>query len=535
MSKYVIVTGGMMGNAGKGTMLAALGRLLKNRGVKVNVQKFDQYLNVDPSTMSPYQHGEVFVTEDGAETDLDIGHYERFLDVDLQKINNITGGLIYSTVINNERRGKYNGATVQTIPNISNEVKNFMLQLDSPETDIVLVEIGGTISDFETGVYYRAVRELILEKGENDVFVINIDWLPYMPVTSESKIESIQNAVEKLTSVGLIPDAVVCRTVKNLKISAETKKRIAQRCLLKGAEYVIHNPDIDTVYELPIVLRKEGLDNLILKKFGMDFPEADLNSWEFMINNFKGNYQEIKICIVGKYTRVPDAYLSIKTALTHAAAYNQVKAKIELIDAEDIEEQGVDKMLRGANGIIVPPGWGSRGVDGMIQAIKYAREFKIPYLGIGFGMQLAVVEFARSMLAYSSANSTEIDPQTEYPVIDIMAEQKKLAMKTGTQRIGSYSCALDPNSKSAKLYGSEIIYERHRHRFEFNTKYSEKFDKEGMKLVGMNPESKLIEIVEIESHPFFVACIFQPEFKSRPNKPHPLFLGFVNTAKSIRN
>ena len=533
MSKFVFVTGGIMSNIGKGTLCAALGRLLKNRGLKVNILKFDQYLNIDPATMSPYQHGEVFVTEDGAETDLDVGHYERFLDADLKRNNNITGGMIYSSVINKERKGTYNGATVQVVPNITNEIKEDILQFDNPENDIVIVEIGGSVTDFESGVYYHTIRQITHERP-SDVFHIHVELLPFMFVTGETKIEEIQVSIDTLNRAGLFPEVVVCRTIKNINMSLETKRRIAARCFLAGPECVIQNKNLDTVYELPILLQQEGLDDLVLKKFGMDFPKADLNSWEFMVKNFKGSYPEVKICIVGKYTKVPDAYLSIQMAIEHASAYNQVKPKIELIDAEDIEEQGAEKLLRGAKGIIVPPGWGSRGVEGMIQAIKYARENKIAYLGIGFGMQLAVVEFARNMLAYKNANSTELDQNTEYPVVDIMAEQKSLAMKTGTQRLGAYNCALDPNSKSAKLYGAELVSERHRHRFEFNTKYSDQFDKEGMKLVGMNPESKLIEIVEIPTHPFFVCPIFQPEFKSRPNKPHALFLGFINTAKSIR-
>lgn len=533
MSKFVFVTGGIMTNIGKGTLCAALGRLLKNRGIKVNIQKFDQYLNIDTATMSPYQHGEVFVTEDGAETDLDIGHYERFLDTDLKKINNITGGMIYSSVINKERRGEYNGATVQVIPNITNEIKENILALDNPDNDIVIIEIGGGVTDFESSVYYHVMRTFVHDRPK-EVFHIHVDLLPFMFVTGETKIEEMQISIDALNRAGLSPDALVCRTIKNINMSEETKRRIAARCFLAGPERVIQNKNLDTVYELPIILQNAKLDDMILEKFGMEFPKADLNSWEFMVKNYKENYPEVKICIVGKYTKVPDAYLSIVMAVEHASAYNQVKAKIELIDAEDIEEQGPEKMLRGAKGIIVPPGWGSKGVEGMIQAIRYARENKIPYLGIGFGMQLAVVEFARNMLAFPNANSTELDPNTEYPVVDIMAEQKSLAMKSGTQRLGAYACALDPDSRAAKLYGSELVSERHRHRFEFNTKYSDKFENEGMQLVGMNPESKLVEIVEIPSHPFFVCSIFQPEFKSRPNKPHALFLGFMNTAKSVR-
>ena len=534
MSKYIIVTGGIVSNVGKGITAAALGRVLKNRGIKVNMQKFDQYLNVDPGTMSPFQHGEVFVTDDGAETSLDIGHYERFMDISLGRENNITGGRIYSNVINKERMGKYLGTTVSVVPNVTNEIKASMALLDDEETDIVIVEIGGNISDIESVVYYRAIRELINEKGKENVFLLHVDLLPFMPSTRESKIESVQTSVEKLNSYGIFPDAIVCRTIKNLKLAPDTKKRIAVRCFLKGPECVIQNPDVDTVYEVPITLKKEGLDELIVKQFGLSFPESDLNSWSFMVDNFKGNYQEIRICIVGKYTKVPNAYISIEEAIRHASTYNQVKPKIELVDAEDVAEYGPENLLRGAKGIIVPPGWGRKGFDGMIQAIRYARESKIPFIGIELGMQLAVIEFARDVIGYTTANSIEIDPDTEYPVIDSMVDSKRLAGVTTQLRAGSFDCELKENTNIAKLYGSTLISERHRHRYEFNTKYAEKFETNGMHIIGTNPESGLVEIVDVTNHPFFFGTLFAPQFKSRPNKPHPLFLGFINTAKSVR-
>ena len=534
MSKFVIITGGVVSNLGKGTTAGSLGRLLKNRGVRVTMQKFDPYLNVDPGTMSPYQHGEVYVTEDGSETDLDIGHYERYLDIDLGRMNNITGGKIYSSVINKERLGKYVGATVQIVPHVTMEVRDCMLALSNKDNDIVIVEIGGTVHDYESGVYIQGVRQLISEVGSENVFLLHVDLLPFVEVTAETKIETVQNSIQKLNSLGVTPDAVVCRTVKDVVLNEESKKRIARRCFLKDETCVIQNPDVETIYEIPIILQKEGLDNLILNKFKMSPPKADLHSWEFMVNSFKGDYPELRFCIVGKYTKVPDAYLSIEEAIKHACTYNQVKAKIDIIDAEDIEEIGAEKFLKGAKAIIVPPGWGSRGIDGMIQAIKYARENKIPYLGIGFGMQLAAIEFARSLLGMRTANTTEVDPNTEFPVIDVMAEQKGIVMKGGTQRLGTFNCVFDPSSKAAKLYGKEVASERHRHRYEFNGKYSEKFEKEGMLFAGMNPESKLIEIIELRNHPYFVATIFEPEYKSRPNRPHPLFLGLVNTSKSVR-
>lgn len=537
MSKYVFFTGGLVSNIGKGTTAASLGRVLKNRGLKVTIQKFNQYLNVDPGTMSPYQHGEVFVTEDGFETSLDIGHYERFLDIPLGGKNNVSSGMIYSNVINKERMGKYNGSTVAVVPNVTNEIKSFMNDLNTDDNDIVIVEIGGISSDSESPIYYRAIREFMIEKGRENVFLVHMDLLPFMPSTRESKIEGVQASVATLNSNGLFPDAVVCRTIKNLKLAPETKKRISLRCFLKGPERVIQIPDAETLYEVPLILQKEGLDELIIKHFGMDVPESDLNSWSFMVNNIKASYPEVKICIVGKYTKVPNAYISIEEALKHASTYNQVKPKIEYIDAEDVEEYGAENLLRGAKGIIIPPAWGSKGFEGMIQSIKYARENKIAFLGIEVGMELAVVEFARDYLGYPNANTTELDPNTRYPVIvalDSLEEQKRLAGVTKSLRIGNFDCKIDSSSRISKLYGETIAKERHRHKFEFNPEYMEKFESNGMKIAGKNPESGLVDIIEYRNHPFFYATIFDPQFRSRPNKPHPLFLGFMNTAKSVR-
>lgn len=534
MSKYIIVTGGVISNLGKGITAAGLGRLLKNRGVRVTMQKFNPYLNVDPGTMSPYQHGEVFVTDDGAETDLDIGHYERFLDMNLTRISDISGGKLFSSVINKERLGKYVGSTVGIVPHVTTEVKESMMALASSDFDVVIVEIGGTMNDMETSIYLHGVRQLISEVGSENVFVLHVDLLPYIEVTGETKIETVQNSIQKLNSLGINADAVVCRTAKGTVINDETKKRIARRCFLNSEKNVVHVPDLESVYEIPVVLQKEGLDELILRKFRTNLPKADLKSWEFMVNNFKGDYPEIRFCIVGKYTKVSDAYLSIEEAIKHACTYNQVRAKIELIDAEDVEEVGVERFLKGAKAIIVPSGWGSRGLNGMLMAINYARINKIPYLGLGLGMQLACVEIARNELGMARANTTEIDPETEFPVVDVMAEQKAIVMKGGTMRLGSYKCVLDPSTQAAKLYGKELIEERHRHRYEFNGKYSEKFEKAGLIAAGMNPESKLVEVVELKNHPFFVGVIYEGANKSRPNRPHPLFLGLANTAKSVR-
>ena len=535
MSKYIIVTGGVITNLGKGTTAASLGRLLKNRGVKVTMQKFNPYLNVDPGTMSPYQHGEVFVTDDGTETDLDIGHYERFLDISLGKMNDISGGILFSSVINKERLGKYVGSTVSIVPHITTEVKECILSNSDKKFDVCIVEIGGTINDEETNIYLQGVRQLISEVGQENVFLIHIDLLPHIEVTGETKIETIQGSIQRLTSLGLSPDAIVCRTTKDAVLDRETRRRIARRCFLADEKSVVQVPDLETIYEIPVVLQKEGLDELILKKFKMNSPKADLKSWEFMVHNFKNSgYTEVKFCIVGKYTKVPDAYISVEEAIKHACAYNQIKPKIEFIDAEDIEEVGTERLLKGAKAIIVPAGWGNRGFNGMIEASRYARENKIPYLGLCFGLQAAVVDIARNILNMKGANSTEIDPNTDYPVIDVMEQQKSLVMKGGTNRLGSFKCVLDPKSKVEKLYGKDLIEERHRHRYEINGMYTEKLEQVGVQFVGMNPESKLIEVIELQNHPFFVGVNFQPEFKSKPYRPHPIFLGLVNTAKSVR-
>ena len=535
MSKYIIVTGGVITNLGKGTTAASLGRLLKNRGVKVTMQKFNPYLNVDPGTMSPYQHGEVFVTEDGTETDLDIGHYERFLDINLDKMSDISGGILFSSVINKERQGKYVGSTVSIVPHITTEVKECILANADKKFDVCIVEIGGTINDEETNIYLQGVRQLISEVGQENVFLMHIDFLPYIEVTGETKIETIQGSIQRLTSLGLSPDAIVCRTTRNEVLDRESRRRIARRCFLPDEKSVVQVPDLETIYEIPVVLQKEGLDDLILKKFNMSAPKADLKSWEFMVHNFKNSdYTEVKFCIVGKYTKVPDAYISVEESIKHACAYNQIKPKIEFIDAEDIEEVGADRLLKGAKAIIVPAGWGNRGFNGMVAASRYARENKIPYLGLCFGLQAAIVDIARNILNMKGANSIEIDPNTEYPVIDVMEQQKALVMKGGLTRLGTFKCVLDSKSKVEKLYGKDLIEERHRHRFEVNGTFIEKFEQVGVQFVGMNPESKLIEVIELMNHPFFVGVNFQPELKSKPYRPHPIFLGLVNTAKSVR-
>lgn len=533
MSKFIFVTGGMVSNIGKGTLASSLARVLKNRGVRVNHLKICSYLNIDTGTMSPYQNGEVFVTEDGSESDIDIGTYERFVDENLGEENLLTGGKVYSSVINKERMGKYVGATVTVVPHITNEIKNDILKLDRDETDIVIVSLGDTVFNYENGIYLQAIRSLIMEVGKENVFLLHVGLIPQLESTGEIRVEVISNSVQQLNTFGLMPDAVVCRTIQSTQFNNDLKKRIARRSFLSDEKCVIHIPNMNTIYDIPLVIKQEGLDDLILQKFNMKFPEADLHAWQTMTENYKKDCTPIKFCIVGKYTKVRDAYVSIEEAIKHAAAYNQVSPVIELVDAEDVENYGAERFLKGAKAIIVPAGWGSRGINGMIEAIKFARLNKIPYLGIGFGLQLAAIEFGRNVLGID-ANSTEIDPQTKYPVVDVLEEQKKLTLKGKTMRLGAYEVALDPSTMICKLYGQELITERHRNRYEFNNDYFERYEKAGMIFSGMNPSTKLVESVEIKDHPFFIATIYQPEFKSRPNKPHPLFLGLVNSAKSLR-
>ena len=534
MSKYIFVVGGIVSGTGKGTTSAALGRILKNRGLSIDIIDFNPYLNVDPGTMSPYQHGEVFVTEDGTETNLDIGHYERFLDDHFNKGCSITSGKLYSMVINNERLGKYVGATVQTIPHVTDEIQKLILKKGESGADIVIVQLSGSLIDYETGIYLTAIKEFINTQGKENTFVLNVDLLPYFDVLGQEKIESLHESIKILNSYGISPDAMVCRTSSNIKMNDAMKKRIARRCALASQDCVINNPDVDVIYELPIILAKEGLDNLVLNKFNINVASADLDAWINMLKNFETGAQGLKVCIVGKYTKVKDAYVSIIEAIKHACAYNQVGVKIEIIDAEDIEEFGVEKYLKGAKAILIPPGWGNRGFNGMIKSVQYARENKIPFLGVGLGMQIAAIEIARNVIGLKNANSTEMDPNVDTPIIDVMAAQKRNILQNKVTRLGAYNCVLDFDSISYKLYGTEFISERHRHKYEFNNAYYDLFDKAGVMFAGMQPESKLTEIIELKNHPFFVCTIFQPEFKSYPNKPHPLYLGLINTAKSIR-
>ncbi len=534
MSKFIFITGGITSGSGKGLAAAALGKILKSRGLSVAMLNFNSYLNVDPGTMSPYQHGEVFVTADGGESDLDIGDYERFLDEEISKNASISAGKLYSTVINNERLGKYVGATVQTIPHVADEVKNIIKEQEQTGADVIITQISGSLLDFESNIYMNAIKEFMVERGGEGTFVLHVDFLPYVEILGQEKLEAVQESIKILNSYGILADAFVCRTPKNVELNDSMKKRIARRCGLSSEKFVINNPDVDVVYKVPLNLENEGLSDIILSKLGLPAKPADLEEWKKMVKTYDGNAQEIKVAIVGKYTKVKDAYVSIVEAVRHACAYNQVNAKIEIVDAEDIEEYGVEKYLKGMKAIIVPPGWGNRGFEGMLQTVQYARENKIPYLGVGLGMQVAAVEIARNVIGLKNANSTEMDPNTDAPVVDVMANQKRSIMQNKVMRLGTYTCALDPNSVSHKLYGTDLITERHRHKYELNNTYFDHYDKVGVVFAGMQPESKLTEIIELKNHPFFIGTIFQPEFKSYPSKPHPLYLGLINTAKSVR-
>ena len=530
-TKYIFVTGGVVSGLGKGITAASLGRLLKNRGYKVTIQKFDPYINVDPGTMSPYEHGEVFVTDDGAETDLDLGHYERFIDESLTKNSSITMGKIYSSVIEKERRGDYLGKTVQVIPHITNEIKEKIYSFENTDTDIVITEVGGTIGDIEGLSIIEAIRQVGLEKEKEDVIYIHVTLLPYIHGSNEIKTKPTQHSVKELQSLGIKPDVLVCRT--EMELSDDIKEKIALFCNVRKSS-VIENITADDLYAVPLLLEKEGLAREVCNHLRLDRYIPDNQEWEEMVEKIRAKKdKKVKIAIVGKYVRLEDSYISVIESVKHAGFNNSVDVEIKLIDSETITEKNVKEELNGINGIIVPGGFGNRGIEGKIETIKYARENNIPFLGICLGMQMAVVEFARNVLGYKDANSEEFDENSKNQVIHIMDEQKGIDKKGGTMRLGSYPCVLKEGSLAYKLYGKDKIDERHRHRFEFNNKYKEELEKNGLICSGISPNGKLVEIVEIPKHPYFVAGQFHPELKSRPNKPHPLFMGLVKAAKEI--
>ena len=530
-TKYVFVTGGVVSGLGKGITAASLGRLLKNRGYKVTIQKFDPYINVDPGTMSPYEHGEVFVTDDGAETDLDLGHYERFINENLTQNSSVTMGKIYSNVIEKERRGDYLGKTVQVIPHITNEIKEKIYSFEDTDTDIVITEVGGTVGDIEGLSIIEAIRQVGLEKNPEDVVYIHVTLLPYIFGSNEIKSKPTQHSVKELQSLGIQPDILVCRTEQ--EIPETIKDKLALFCNVRKSS-VIQNKTADNLYAVPLMLEEEGLAREVCNHLRLDKYVPDNSNWEKMINEIRQiGDEKVKIAIVGKYIQLEDSYLSVIESLHHAGFANKVKVDIELIDSETINSENVSSKLAGLQGIIVPGGFGNRGVEGKIEAIKYARENKIPFLGICLGMQMAVVEFARDVLGLKDANSEEFDENTQNPVIHIMDDQKNIENKGGTMRLGSYPCILKEGTLARELYGTDKISERHRHRYEYNNDYRERLENAGLICSGTSPDGRLVEIVEFRDHPYFIAGQFHPELKSRPNKPAPLFVGLVKAAKNV--
>ena len=529
--KHIFVTGGVVSGLGKGITAASLGRLLKNRGYKVTIQKLDPYLNIDPGTMSPYEHGEVFVTDDGAETDLDLGHYERFIDENLSKNSSITSGIIYQEVINKERRGDYLGKTVQVIPHITNEIKSKIYALEDKNTDVIITELGGTVGDIESLAFLEAIRQIGLERPDEDVLYIHVTLLPFITGSNELKSKPTQHSVKELQSLGIKPDILVCRS--EYEIPDSIKDKLALFCNVKK-ENVIANLTADNLYEVPLMLEKQGLAVQACEKLKLKKIEPNNESWEKMVKTIKSVKDEyVTIGIIGKYTTLEDSYLSITESLYHAGFKNKVKVKIKYINCETVKKENVSEKLKDLNGIIVPGGFGKRGIEGKINAIEYARINNIPFLGICLGMQMAVVEYARNILGLEDANSEEFDPKSKNQVIHIMEEQKKIDNKGGTMRLGKYPCILKKGTLAYKLYGGEEISERHRHRYEYNNDYKKELEEHGLICSGVSPNGKLVEIVELKNHPYFIAGQFHPEFKSRPDKPAPLFVGLVQAAKKI--
>lgn len=527
-TKYIFVTGGVVSGLGKGITAASLGRLLKARGYSVTIQKFDPYINVDPGTMSPYQHGEVFVTEDGAETDLDLGHYERFIDENLNINSNTTTGKVYWSVLNKERKGEYLGATVQVIPHITNEIKDRIFRaskLNSP--DVVITEIGGTVGDIESQPFLEAIRHVAREIGKENCIYIHVTLIPYLSKGGEMKTKPTQHSVKELLSIGIQPDIIVCRTEH--EISADMKAKLSLFCNVEN-DCIIQNLDADSLYEVPIMLENEGLAKAVCRKLGLSNDEPDLSEWTEMLQKERSMSGNVTIALVGKYVELHDAYISVVESLHHAGIHNGVNVDIKWINAEYLTEDNAQTEFMGVDGILVPGGFGDRGLEGKITAIKYARENKIPFFGICLGMQCAVIEYARNVLGYADAFTSEVNPDTTHPVIDLMPEQKDIEDMGGTMRLGAYPCKLSEGSFSYKAYGKELIYERHRHRYEFNNMYKKELVEAGLSVVGISPDEKLVEIVEIHNHPWFVGVQFHPEFKSRPNRPHPLFKDFVKAA-----
>ncbi len=527
--KYVFITGGVVSGLGKGITAASLGRLLKNRGYKVINQKFDPYINVDPGTMNPYEHGEVFVTDDGAETDLDLGHYERFTDESLTKNSSVTSGKIYQSVIDKERRGDYLGKTVQVIPHITNEIKEKIYSFENTDVDIVITELGGTVGDMEGLAFIEAIRQIGLELEKEDVIYVHVTLLPYISGSNELKSKPTQHSVKELQSFGVKPDVLVCRSEQEMP--EDMKEKIALFCNVKK-ECVIQNLTADNLYAVPLMLEEEGLATAVCKHLKLEKIEPNNKKWEKMIDDIKKIGEDtVKIAIVGKYVRLEDSYLSVAESLRHGGYANKVNVDIEYIDSETVTEENVAEKLAGIQGVVVPGGFGNRGIQGKINTIKYVRENNIPFLGICLGMQMAVIEFIRDVCGLEDVNSEEFDQYCKNPVIHIMDDQKNISRKGGTMRLGSYPCIIKEGTLARKVYGKDEITERHRHRYEFNNKYREMCEEKGLKISGTSPDGLLVEMVEYEKHPYFIGGQFHPEFKSRPDRPAPLFVGLIEAAK----
>ena len=532
MVKYVFVTGGVVSGLGKGITAASLGRLLKARGYKVTMQKFDPYLNVDPGTMNPIQHGEVFVTDDGTETDLDLGHYERFIDESLNHNSNVTSGKVYWTVINKERHGDYNGGTVQVIPHVTNEIKSrFYRPTDPDENTVAIIEVGGTVGDIESQAFYEAIRQFMLEVGPKNACMIHVTLIPYLYGSRELKTKPTQASVKELQQMGIRPDIIVCRS--EMEIPQYLKDKISLFCNVPPHR-VLQNLNADSIYEVPLMMEKEHLAEVACECLDLPCPEPDLKDWTAMVESLKHPETEVEVALVGKYTTLHDAYLSVVEALHHGGIKNHAKVNIRWVDSEDVERQGCDALLSGIDGMIIPGGFGNRGTEGMIQAAGYARTHNIPFLGICLGMQMALVEFARDVLELHDANSAEFAPDTLHPVIHLMPEQESVTDLGGTMRLGAYPCVLEEDSLAYRLYGTKNISERHRHRYEVNNDYREPFIKNGMKLSGISPDGRIVEMVELTNHPYFIGTQAHPEFKSRPNNAHPLFAGLIQAAREHR-
>ena len=532
-TKYIFVTGGVVSGLGKGITAASIGRLVKSRGINVTIQKFDPYLNIDPGTMNPCQHGEVFVTDDGLECDLDLGHYERFIDENLNRYSNMTTGKLYMQVLNKERKGAYLGKTVQVIPHITDEVKDTIKKAGKISgSDVVITEIGGTVGDIEAQHFLEGIRQIRDEEGKENVLFVHVTLIPYLPKSEELKTKPTQHSCKELMSIGIIPDIIVART--SFPLNEEIKKKISLFCNISEKD-VIENLDASSIYDVPMMFENQNVAQIIMKKLGLKETKNDLDTWYELCKKKDNITDSVEIALVGKYVSLKDAYISIYESLNHAGNFNNVDVKIRWIDSEVLEKEPVDKVLDGVDGVIVPGGFGNRGIDGKIAAIRYARENKIPLFGICLGMQLMVVEFMRNVAKIKEANSLEFDENTLHPVINIMEDQINVEEKGGTMRLGKYPCSVDINTKTYEAYKENLIYERHRHRYEFNNSYRDFAKKNGLIIAGVSPDNKLVEVVEIADHPWAIGTQFHPELKSRPNRPHPLFREFISKAKTYKN